>query len=57
MVCLVATDSTGSISRVDMRDPSLLNWPCVGYAGKGNVVPDFPLINKSFSLSYTGGDM
>ena len=57
MVCLVATDSTGSISRVDMRDPSLLNWPCVGYAGRGNMVPDFPLINKSFSLSYTGGDM
>ena len=57
IVCLVATDSTGTISRVDMRDSSLLNWPCVGYAGKGNMVPDFPLINKSFSLSYTGGDM
>jgi len=26
----------------------LFNWPLLGYAGKGNIIPDFPLINKSF---------
>lgn len=53
----VATDSEGNISRVDVRDPSFINWTVVGYAGKGNVVPDFPLINKSFNLSYSGDDV
>jgi Ni,Fe-hydrogenase III large subunit len=23
----------------------------------GNIVPDFPLINKSFNLSYSGNDL
>lgn len=53
----VATDAQGNISRVDVRDPSFLNWAAVGYAGPGNIVPDFPLINKSFNLSYTGNDL
>lgn len=57
IVYFVATDSEGNISRVDVRDPSFLNWPLVGHAGKGNVVPDFPLINKSFNLSYSGNDL
>ena len=57
VVFVVATDSKGDVTRVEVRDPSLLNWPCVGFAGRGNMVPDFPLINKSFSLSYTGGDL
>ncbi len=57
IVYFVATDSDGNISRVDVRDPSFLNWPLVGHAGKGNVVPDFPLINKSFNLSYSGNDL
>jgi Ni,Fe-hydrogenase III large subunit/Ni,Fe-hydrogenase III component G len=53
----VATDQAGNISRVEPRDPSFLNWTVMGYAGKGNVVPDFPLINKSFNLSYSGNDL
>jgi Ni,Fe-hydrogenase III large subunit/Ni,Fe-hydrogenase III component G len=57
IVYLVTTDSLGEISRVDVRDPSFINWPLVGYAGKGNIVPDFPLINKSFNLSYCGNDL
>lgn len=57
IVYFVATDSAGAISRVDIRDPSFLNWPLLGYAGKGNIVPDFPLINKSFNLSYCGNDL
>ena len=53
----VATDAAGKLTRVDVRDPSFLNWTVVGHAGKGNVVPDFPLINKSFNLSYSGNDL
>lgn len=57
IVCLVATDADGGISRVDVRDPSFLNWTALGYAGQENMVPDFPLINKSFNLSYSGNDL
>ena len=57
IVYLVMTDSAGQIARVDVRDPSFLNWPVVGYATKGEVVPDFPLVNKSFNLSYSGNDV
>lgn len=54
---LVSTDSKGNISRVDVRDPSFVNWPLLSHAAKGNVVPDFPLMNKSFNLSYSGNDL
>jgi Ni,Fe-hydrogenase III large subunit/Ni,Fe-hydrogenase III component G len=57
IVYLVLTDDKGEVSRVDVRDPSFVNWTVLGYAGKGNVVPDFPLINKSFNLSYSGNDL
>lgn len=57
IVYFVVTDSKGEVNRVDVRDPSFINWPLVGHAGKGNVVPDFPLINKSFNLSYSGNDL
>ena len=57
VVYTVMTDKTGEISRVDVRDPSFINWTVVGHAGKGNIVPDFPLINKSFNLSYSGNDL
>lgn len=57
IVHLVATDARGEISRVDVRDPSFLNWTALSYAAVGNVVPDFPLINKSFNLSYSGNDL
>lgn len=47
----------GEIWRYSIRDPSLVDWPMMSYAVPGNVVPDFPLINKSFSLSYSGNDL
>ncbi|MBI4272621.1 NADH-quinone oxidoreductase subunit C [Candidatus Uhrbacteria bacterium] len=56
IVYFVATDSTGSISRVHVRDASFLNWPLFSYFSPGNVVLDFPLINKSCNLSYSGND-
>ena len=39
------------------HDPSWQNWPALGFAVVGNIVPDFPLINKSFNLSYSGCDL
>ncbi len=47
----------GKVWRYSIRDPSLVDWPMMSYAVPGNVVPDFPLINKSFSLSYSGNDL
>lgn len=57
IVYFVTTDAHGNISRVAPRDPSFVNWTVVGGAGQGNMVPDFPLINKSFNMSYTGNDL
>ncbi len=56
IVYFVRTNDVGEIDRVGIRDASFLNWPAVPYAVAGNIVPDFPLINKSFNLSYSGFD-
>ena len=47
----------GSIRRCHPHDPSSLNWPVLEHAIIDNIVPDFPLINKSFNLSYSGHDL
>ena len=47
----------GRIRRCHAEDPSAHNWPVVPHAVMGNIVPDFPLINKSFNLSYSGNDL
>jgi Ni,Fe-hydrogenase III large subunit/Ni,Fe-hydrogenase III component G len=52
----VATDERGNIARVKITDPSFLNWPGLVHAVPGNIIPDFPVINKSFNLSYSGND-
>lgn len=57
IVYFLTTDALGNISRVVPRDPSFINWASLEYAGLGNIVPDFPLINKSFNLSYSGNDL
>ncbi len=46
----------GRIARGHAHDPSWHNWPLIEHAVMGNIVPDFPLINKSFNLSYSGAD-
>ena len=43
--------------RHKIRDPSFCNWLAMEEAVPGNIVPDFPLINKSFNLSYSGNDL
>ena len=47
----------GTIRRCHPHDPSWQNWPVLEHAIIGNIVPDFPLINKSFNLSYSGHDL
>jgi Ni,Fe-hydrogenase III large subunit/Ni,Fe-hydrogenase III component G len=53
----VLADGARSIARVKPVDPSFRNWPALEYAVLENIVPDFPLCNKSFNLSYSGNDL
>jgi Ni,Fe-hydrogenase III large subunit/Ni,Fe-hydrogenase III component G len=46
-----------AVARVKVADPSFRNWPALEYAVLKNIVPDFPLCNKSFNLSYSGSDL
>ena len=54
---VVMAGDAGRIHRCKVRDPSFVNWPAIQWAALGNIVPDFPLINKSFNLSYAGNDL
>jgi len=47
----------GTIHRCHPHDPSWQNWPALEHAILGNIVADFPLINKSFNLAYSGVDL
>ncbi|MFZ5876554.1 MAG: NADH-quinone oxidoreductase subunit C [Nitrospirota bacterium] len=53
----VLAGENGAIHRCKVRDPSFVNWPAIQFAVLGNIIPDFPLINKSFNLSYAGTDL
>jgi Ni,Fe-hydrogenase III large subunit/Ni,Fe-hydrogenase III component G len=53
----VMADARGSMERVKVVDPSFLNWRALSYALLKNIVPDFPLCNKSFNQSYSGNDL
>jgi Ni,Fe-hydrogenase III large subunit/Ni,Fe-hydrogenase III component G len=57
IVYVVMAGEQGAIHRCKVRDPSFVNWPAIQWAVLGNIIPDFPLINKSFSLSYAGNDL
>jgi Ni,Fe-hydrogenase III large subunit len=53
----VVAGSNNMLERVKVKDPSFANWPALKYAILENIVPDFPLVNKSFNLSYAGNDL
>jgi Ni,Fe-hydrogenase III large subunit len=53
----VRIGADGKLDRVHPHDPSWQNWPLLEVGVLGNIVPDFPLINKSFNLSYSGPDL
>jgi Ni,Fe-hydrogenase III large subunit/Ni,Fe-hydrogenase III component G len=46
-----------TLTRVKIADPSFFNWPALPVALRDTIVPDFPLTNKSFNLSYAGNDL
>ena len=52
----VMTDADGKIFRWKITDPSFHNWRALTVAVMNNIIPDFPVINKSFNLSYSGND-
>jgi Ni,Fe-hydrogenase III large subunit/Ni,Fe-hydrogenase III component G len=52
----VMTDKDDTIYRWKITDPSFHNWRALKLAVLHNIVPDFPVINKSFNLSYSGND-
>jgi Ni,Fe-hydrogenase III large subunit/Ni,Fe-hydrogenase III component G len=47
----------GTVARLKIVDPSFFNWPALPVALADTIVPDFPLTNKSFNLSYAGNDL
>ncbi|MCI2422426.1 NADH-quinone oxidoreductase subunit C [Saccharopolyspora sp. K220] len=47
----------GTLTRAKIVDPSFFNWPALPVALTDTIVPDFPLTNKSFNLSYAGNDL
>ena len=53
----VTAAGPAALARVKVVDPSFRNWPALEYAVLNNIVPDFPLCNKSFNLSYSGSDL
>jgi Ni,Fe-hydrogenase III large subunit len=50
------TDESGRVERYHLRSPSYHNWPAVVLAAETAIVPDFPLVNKSFELCYSCTD-
>ncbi|TVT18727.1 formate hydrogenase, partial [Amycolatopsis rhizosphaerae] len=50
-------DADGILTRLKIVDPSFFNWPALPVALTDTIVPDFPLTNKSFNLSYAGNDL
>ena len=54
-LCVVER-SDDRLDRVRLRTGSYANWPSVAHAAADNLLPDFPLVNKSFELCYACAD-
>ena len=54
---LAVTGAQGRFTRYKLVDPSFHNWFGVALAMRGEPISDFPMINKSFNLSYCGHDL
>jgi Ni,Fe-hydrogenase III large subunit len=53
--CILERDGE-RLRRLHLRTGSYANWPSVAHAAAGNLLPDFPLLNKSFELCYACAD-
>ncbi|NCA71158.1 MAG: Ni,Fe-hydrogenase III large subunit [Sphingobacteriia bacterium] len=56
-LCFVRFGAQGRIARYFPRDPSWFTWPALERLIIGNIVPDFPVCNKSVNASYAGADL
>jgi Ni,Fe-hydrogenase III large subunit len=50
------TDAEGRVDRYHLRSASYANWPAVPLAALTSIIPDFPIVNKSFELCYACTD-
>lgn len=57
IISYLALDDSGRVTRFFPRDPSWLNWPALEQLIQENIVPDFPVCNKSVNGSYSGQDL
>jgi Ni,Fe-hydrogenase III large subunit/Ni,Fe-hydrogenase III component G len=57
IITWVQSGPNGEINRCMVRDPSSVNWLGLEQCIPGNIVPDFPVCNKSFNASYSGNDL
>ncbi len=57
IVSFIRFDGDNKITRFYPRDPSILNWPVLEKLVLDNIVPDFPVCNKSLNGSYSGNDL
>ena len=57
IITFIRFDADNKIARFYPRDPSLLNWPVLEKLVLNNIVPDFPVCNKSVNGSYSGNDL
>ena len=57
ILCYVRFEQDNRISRYYPRDPSVVNWPALEKIILENIVPDFPVCNKSLNGSYSGHDL
>jgi len=57
IVTYVRFGEEGKIARFFPRDPSWFNWPALEVLIHNNIVPDFPVCNKSVNGSYSGHDL
>ena len=51
------TDEAGNLIKYKIKDPSFHNWMALAQSVRNNDISDFPICNKSFSLSYCGHDL
>jgi Ni,Fe-hydrogenase III large subunit/NADH:ubiquinone oxidoreductase subunit C len=57
IITYVHLDARGHVTRFFPRDPSWLIWPALELLAQANIVPDFPVCNKSVNASYSGEDL
>jgi Ni,Fe-hydrogenase III large subunit len=57
IISYIRFDADNKVARFYPRDPSQLNWPALEKLVLDNIVPDFPVCNKSLNGSYSGNDL